>query len=157
VRWQAWVDGPGVPENAPHLHSPRLDAILSLGKQLPSEAQAKNWAPVEWQVYLTGLNAPVPLELCEALDRTFQLTERDNYEILVDWLSLAVRSGYAKAVARTEAVLAEVGRMKYLKPLYLALLSREETKGLAHSSFERCKDGYHPIAAHVVGKLLTQG
>jgi aminopeptidase N len=155
VGYEAWVDGVGIPKNAPTVHSSRLEAIKALGQGLPSEAQAQAWAPVEWQVYLSSLSAPQPAQRCGALDQRFGLTNSSNYEILVDWLALAVRSGYAPGVERTKGVLGEVGRMKYLKPLYLALLSREETRAVARGCFERFRGSYHPIAVHVVGKLLA--
>jgi hypothetical protein len=133
-----------------------LDAVRALGDGLPGDALAKAWSPVEWQVYLTGLGQTQPLDRCAELDRRFALTQRDNYEILCEWLSLSVRSGYAPAVERTKELLGKVGRMKYLKPLYLALTSREETRAVARDCFARFHGGYHPIAAHVIEGLLSK-
>ena len=72
------------------------------------------------------------------------------------WLTLAARSGYQPVLPAVEEVLGEVGRMKYLRPLYLALATRPETKELARRTFERNKAGYHPIARQVVESLLRQ-
>lgn len=154
VDWQAWVDGAGIPANAPVATSTRLDAVLALKGQTPTEPQAGRWTPVEWQVFLHELPTPLPLAQCEALDARFKLSGRENYEVLVDWLALAVRAGHAPAVARTQAVLGEVGRMKYLRPLYLALAASAEGRVLARDCFARFKDRYHPIAAAVVERLL---
>jgi leukotriene-A4 hydrolase len=63
---------------------------------------------------------------------------------------LALESGYDDVLPRVEAFLGEVGRMKYLKPLYRALLAKPATRELAHRTFARHQASYHPIARHVV-------
>ena len=156
VKWELWVDGSGVPENAPVPRSARLDAVESL-HGLPTDAQARAWTPAEWQVFLKGFKGPLPLARVADMDARFGLTARTNFEVLVAWLVLAVRSGHAPAVERTERVLGEVGRMKYLKPLYAALLANPQTRGLAAPCFERYRAGYHPIAAQAVEGLLGRG
>jgi leukotriene A-4 hydrolase/aminopeptidase len=156
ARWQEWVDGEGLPANAPQVTSARLSALKTLGNGMPSKAQADAWKAVEWQVYLSAQPSAMPVSRCEALDQAFGLTQGKNYEILVEWLGLSVRSGYGPAIARTQQVLGEVGRMKYLKPLYMALLSAPATRPIARACFEQYRQGYHPIAVHVVEKVLAQ-
>ena len=54
-----------------------------------------------------------------------------NYEILVEWLTVAAGSDYEPAFARLREVLMSVGRMKYLRPLYGALAATPRTRALA--------------------------
>jgi hypothetical protein len=56
-------------------------------------------------------------------------------EVCVTWLQVALHAGHAAALPRAEAVLASVGRMKYLKPLYRALADRPETRERARAVF----------------------
>jgi leukotriene-A4 hydrolase len=97
---------------------------------------------------------PATLAHCRALDERFAMTARDNYEVLVAWLVLALRSGYLAVVPRVEQVLAAVGRMKYLRPLYAALAADPRTRPTALAVFERLRAGYHPIACQVVEAVL---
>jgi leukotriene-A4 hydrolase len=152
----AWVDGEGIPADAPSPSSARLSALRAIGTQLPDAAEASGWRPLEWQVYLGRLARPTPRALVEALDRGFHLTEARNPDVLVAWLVPALSSGHAPAVARTEAFLGEVGRMKYLKPLYGALLARDETRALADACFRRYRGRYHTIASAGVEHLLRR-
>jgi leukotriene A-4 hydrolase/aminopeptidase len=154
VHAKAWIDGPGVPENAPAPRSVRLDRLRALGATLPEPGVAAAWTPAEWQLYLQGLLDAAAVAPCEALDARWRLTDSRNYEVLVAWLELGLRAGYAPAVDRTVAVLGEVGRMKYLKPLYRALSAHPETKAVARATFERNAAGYHPIARQVIAGLL---
>jgi aminopeptidase N len=149
-----WLDGEGIPPGAPRAHSRRIEAIEAIGNAVPSKEATKGWSPIEWQLYLESVKAPIPIETCEQLETQFGLTASGNYEVLVAWLSLAAESGYAKVLPRIEEVLGQVGRMKYLKPLYRALSGRPETRGTAERCFASFKDRYHPIARQVVESVL---
>ncbi|HZN95154.1 MAG TPA: M1 family metallopeptidase [Myxococcales bacterium] len=157
VNAQAWLHGEGIPAGAPQPRSRRLDDVRALAGKMPPPEQARAWTPLEWVLYLEATEHPAPPELTAELDRRYQLTGSGNYEVLVSWLQLAVRSGHAPALARTEEVLGAVGRMKYLKPLYRALLCSPDSTQLAHRCFERYRDRYHPIAQQVIEGLLRSG
>ncbi|HEU4730758.1 MAG TPA: M1 family metallopeptidase [Kofleriaceae bacterium] len=149
-----WLDGEGIPDTAPCATSPRLAAIEQMGGALPDAATGKAWSATEWQLYLESVPRPAPVEHCRALDERFALSASTNHEVLVAWLVLALRSGYLDVVPRAEQVLAAVGRMKYLRPLYAALASDDRTRAVAHQTFERLRAGYHPIARQVVESVL---
>jgi leukotriene-A4 hydrolase len=152
----SWVDGEGVPAGAPQVRSARLDRIEGLGAAAPDVVEAAKWSPWEWQVYLNRLPRPSPGALLETLDREFHLTEARNPEVLVSWLTVAVRSGHAGAIRRTEAFLGEVGRMKYLKPLYAALTAGPATRPIAEACAKRYRRRYHAIAAAGVDAILKR-
>ncbi len=155
-----WIDGAGLPGDAPTFSAPTLDAVDRLSREWttgrrPTAEEARAWTSDEWQLYLRGLPRPIGGDDCRTLDERFALTGRGNMEVLVAWLELAVASGYAPAVERTTAVLRSVGRMKYLKPLYRALLSRPETVALARETFAAAEAGYHAIAAAGIRGILA--
>ena len=52
----------------------------------------------------------------------------------INWLVIAAGSGYEPAFDRIRSFLGEVGRMKYLKPLYTALTGHPDTRGFAYST-----------------------
>jgi aminopeptidase N len=151
-----WIDGEGVPAGAPVARSSRLERVEGLKTQVPPP-EASDWSPWEWQVYLNQLPRPAPPELMTTLEERFHLTGAPNPEVLVAWLTVAIRSGHAPAVRRAETLLGEVGRMKYLKPLYAALIAGPGTRSLAEASAQRYRKRYHVIAAAGVESLLRKG
>jgi hypothetical protein len=157
VRAKGWIDGPGVPDDAPAPNSARLARIEAMGDAVPDATVVADWTPAEWQLYLQRRLDTPSLALCETLDAHWHLNDSGNFEVLVAWLELALRSGYAPAVPRTAEVLGQVGRMKYLKPLYRALSASPETRTLARETFERASAGYHPIARQVIAGMLGVG
>jgi leukotriene-A4 hydrolase len=151
-----WIDEPGVPAGAPASRSAKLEALQALGATLPSDEMAKGWTPTEWSLWLESLPHPSPREDCAEIDRRFALGKSGNYEVLVSWLTLAGGSGYEPAVPRIEEVLGQVGRMKYLKPLYTALAQNEATRPVARRCYERLKGGYHPIGRQAIEGVLKR-
>ena len=93
-----------------------------------------------------------PLETCRQLDQTYRLTARTNYEVLVSWLELALSCRYLEVVPRVEEVLGQVGRMKYLRPLYTAL--RVVDRPRAEKVFAAHRASYHPIGRQMVEGIL---
>lgn len=151
---RAWIDGEGLPPAAPPMRSARLAAIEALAQTVPTEAQAQAWTPTEWALYLEIVPRPAPEATCRALDATFKLTASTNYDVLVPWLTLALKSGYGAVLPRVQDVLSSVGRMKYLRPLYTALAASESTRAVALETFEANRAGYHPIARQMVEGVL---
>jgi hypothetical protein len=56
---------------------------------------------------------------------------------------------------RLEEFLIEVGRRKFLLPLYTALIESDELE-LAKNIFEKAKLNYHSISANSIQDLLKQ-
>jgi hypothetical protein len=155
-----WIDGAGIPDNAPVPRSARLDAIAALvggSDPIPTDEVAASWSATEWQLYLESLSRPASEQLCRSLDERFALTRGTNYEVLVAWLQLALASGYRAVLPRVEEVLAAVGRMKYLRPLYIGLARDPATRPRAHELFAKLRPSYHPIAQQVIEGVLRDG
>jgi len=53
-------------------------------------------------------------------------------------------------------VLARVGRMKYLRPLYVALGHNQATRELARAAFEEAAPGYHILARRLIQAVLAK-
>ena len=155
----AWVDGSGMPDNELPVVSPEVEAVRDLAARWsdgdrPAADVAKAWSPTEWQLYLQDLPRELPQEDCRWLDETFGLNDQGNYEVLVEWLTIAAGSAYGPALPRVRTVLSDVGRMKYLKPLYTALMRNDETAAFAREVFAEVKDSYHPLSRGSVAGII---
>lgn len=157
---KGWIYTAGLPANCPVFRSPVLETLQALSAgwksgQRPSRGAELSWSPEETLVYLQGLPRPLPQVDCAWLDATFALSERTNYEILVEWLSIAAASDYEPVFARVREVLTTVGRMKFLRPLYGALGATPRTRSLAREIFAAAKPGYHALSSRVAEELMA--
>jgi hypothetical protein len=156
-----WLYEPGLPENAPVFRSPALDALVgaaggwSAGRR-PAPEEMRRWSPSELLIYLQHLPRQLDADSCAWLDRTLELTARGNHEILVEWLTIAGGSDYDVVFPRVREVLARVGRMKYLRPLYNALGRHPRTRALARDIFAAASPTYHSLSRRVVEGVLEK-
>lgn len=155
-----WIHGTGIPDDAPVAKSEKLDAIRALARTYadgarPDAAKLSAFDANAWQVFLSQLPKTMAIEEVTWLDTTFGLTKSNNYEILVGFLEIAARSGYEPAFEAASATLKQVGRMKYLRPLYVALVEQgDRGKLVAKDTFAVAQDGYHPVARGVIAGVL---
>ena len=151
---RTWLDGEGLPPNAVTLVSTRLTAIEALAGTVPPRDMAAAWGATEWSLFLETVPRPAPEATLRALDDQYALTASTNYDVLVAWLTLALKSGYRAVIPRVAQVVAEVGRMKYLRPLYTALAADPATRDQAIALFAKHRAAYHPIARSMVEGVL---
>jgi aminopeptidase N len=144
-----WVNRPGLPASAPRAHSPRLEKIAEGAGPSP------HWKTQEWLEFLQTLPLPVSLERMAEMDAQWNLTHSGNYEILAQWLGLAVQTGYSPAWQRLNAFLHEVGRTRMLRHLYAEMMKTESGQKMAREIYATARQGYHPMAQTVVDKILS--
>ncbi len=157
----AWLYQPGIPENAPVFRSPRKDALVALAVAFesgarPTAAESAGWSPAETLVYLQSLPRRCTHEGCAWLDHALSLTTRGNYEILVEWLTVAAGSDYEPVFPRLREVLMSVGRMKYLRPLYGALGASARTRAFARDVFAAAAPRYHQLSRRVAASVMER-
>ena len=155
-----WINKPGIPVGAPRASS---DAFVKVavfakdweqGKTKLAAIPARGWSTQEWLHFLTALPETLDGKKMAALDAAFHFTKTGNSEILDQWLLMAIRNHYGPADARLKSFLIEVGRRKYIKPLYQELAKTPEGKERAREIYKTARTGYHPIAVTTIDEML---
>ena len=108
------------------------------------------WTTHEWLNFLRGLPVQLDASRMQELDSTYHLTRSGNDEILDQWLLMAVRNRYEPAYPRLEQFLIEVGRRKFVKPLYEAMDLKQ-----AAAIYEEARPGYHPITQATIDAIVA--
>jgi aminopeptidase N len=162
LRVEDWLDGPGLPPNEPRFAAAALERQQALAARVaagtrPGAAELSDWTTAETLVFLNALPRRLDQETGAWLDAALGLTARGNYEVLVAWLTLAIASDYEPARHRVREVLTNVGRMKYLRPLYTALARNPRTFPMARDIFAEAAPGYHPLSRRVASTILEEG
>jgi leukotriene-A4 hydrolase len=81
-------------------------------------------------------------------------TSSGNAEITALWLVHAIRNGYEKAYPRLENFLVNVGRRKFLSPLYNELVKSPDGRKMANEIYAKARPNYHYVATSTFDKLL---
>lgn len=152
-----WVFGTGIPSSCPVPRSSRFEAIDRLVGAGPAALVARidtsGWTAMEWLHLLRHLPAGADLAL---LDSRYDFSLSDNAEYKAAWFEHCIREGYVEPVRKPLSdFLQEVGRRKYLVPLYHALLTQGERR-LAREIFDKARDGYHPVSRATIDDLFAE-
>jgi len=158
----AWIEAPGLPQEAPRPSSPALDAVAriaedwSAGRAAPDSIPFGRWSTQQRIQFLRRLPTTLPPARMAELDAAFGLTASRNNEVAFQWLLMSLRSRYAPALPRLEEFLVSIGRRKYIKPLYEELVRTPEGLARARAVYARARPGYHPIAVDTVDRIVGQ-
>lgn len=155
-----WLTKPGLPKDTPEPKSDALQKSESAAKEWASGNLTVNalptarWSTHEWLHFLRSLPAKLETKQMTELDRAFRLTQSGNAEILAEWLLMSIRNGYRPAYPKLDRFLIEVGRRKYIKPLYQELVKTPDGKAHAKAVYAKARPGYHPIAVTTIDELV---
>ncbi|WP_237068527.1 M1 family metallopeptidase [Microbulbifer guangxiensis] len=158
-RIRQWIHEPGIPEGAP---VPTSDAFTKIdpvreqwlkGEIAAADIDTGDWTYHQWKYFLDGMPEKLSEEQLKELDSAFNLTESKNNEIAFSWLMIAVRNDYQPAFGRLENFLTEIGRNKFLRPLYRNLVETGKQE-MAAEIFEQAKVGYHPLTVKVNSRII---
>jgi aminopeptidase N len=159
LRADAWINGPGLPANAPQ---PRSDAVARVDAELSrwrSGAPASALAIGDWNTqdrlhFLKQLPREITGARLAELDSAFGFTSTGNSEVLSAWLLHAIEHNYEPAYPALESFLIRQGRRKFLKPLYEALAKTEAGRRRALAIYQRSRPGYHAVSVKTVDSIL---
>lgn len=155
VNTDEWVYAPGIPANCPRPNSAKLAAAekasAGVARQLPD---TKDWTPHEWVHFVRNLPAGTDVATLKKLDAQFGLSNSANSEIRCAWYASSIPKGYAAEILPgVETFLTEVGRRRFLMPVYTEL----KKAGLmedARRIFQKAAPGYHAVSRNSVETLL---
>ncbi|MFM7216916.1 MAG: M1 family metallopeptidase [Bacteroidota bacterium] len=156
-----WVYSTGLPENYVRIHSARfekIDTTAALWKQGVeiSPSQTSAWSPFEWVRFLQQLPSNAETTRLKKLAETFMLSTTGNNEIKFQWMMLRLRNQDESVFPLVSKFLNEVGRRKYVKPLFEELVSWPAGRKQAEVIFNQSKDNYHAITRQTVIDILEK-
>ncbi len=154
-----WIYETGIPSNIPKIESERYDkaiaAATSWKEGTPAaQLETKDWAYQQWLFFLSALPEDLTSQQMEELDKQFEFSETGNNEILGKWLVKVAHNQYEKSYPQLRKFLVNVGRRKFLSPIYGELIANEKTIPLAKEIYEEAKPNYHFVSSSSIEKML---
>lgn len=153
-----WVYKPGLPTNSPAVGSEKFKALDSLLGEWHKSADIsvlnKKLSTNESLYLISHLPNTITLKQMSDLDKTFNFTASGNSEIQAAWYTLAVRMKYQPAYSNTEKFLTEVGRRKFLMPIYKEMVKTAEGKEWAKKIYVKARPNYHSVAYNSIDEVL---
>ncbi|MGI9542850.1 MAG: M1 family metallopeptidase, partial [Cyclobacteriaceae bacterium] len=157
--YNQWIYGPGLPKTLPRPVSDRfekVEASLSawLGGAELSTLPTKSWSTHEWLHFIKSLPDSIQASQIEDLDQAFDLTHSGNSEVQAVWYKLAIERQYEPTYPEIEKFLIEVGRRKFLTPLYKAMAKTEPGLSMAKNIYSQARPNYHAVSRSTIDTIL---
>lgn len=159
VNLTAWIDGAGLPDNCPVIQSDRITAVdeavaqWSEGELSTDDLAWGNWLYQERYRFMKNIPESVSVAKLDELNKTFSISSTGNNEVLFAWLEQAILKHHTESYPRLETFLVNVGRRKFLTPLYKAMLDTDQTE-MAHNIYSLARPNYHSVATGTMDELL---
>ncbi len=155
-----WVFEPGLPPNAarpdPVAFAHVDSAVAAFNAGGPAaKVPYLSWTTAERLRFLNALPRKLPEARLAELDQSFGLSKSGNSETLFAWLQLALANRYSPAVPVAEHFLTNMGRRKFVSPLFETLMSQSEWgRPIAQSLYLRARPTYHAVTTSAVDKVM---
>ena len=156
-----WIEKPGLPKHFAMPKSPALDAVdkqaadWTAGRLSTVQIQSAKWSTQEWVRFLQSLPTSLDAKRLAELDRGLKLSDQHNVEIVGQWLLMSIRGDYAASYPKLETFLIEIGRRKFIVPLYKELMKTAAGRELAKAIYAKARPGYHPIAVGTLDEIVN--
>ncbi|MBI4373527.1 MAG: M1 family metallopeptidase [Deltaproteobacteria bacterium] len=161
----AWLYGPGLPEEVPVFRSGAMERTALLARQWGSPGhkdftipESEQWSAPIWVYFLKTLfeHEKLPAPALESLKNRYHLDDRTNAEISGAWQLLVVRNQYRPSYPGLERFLdGRIGRAKFVTPLFKELVKTGQREQ-AQKLYDRIKPKLHGIVRELVEKELKQ-
>lgn len=156
----AWVYGPGIPANCPRVHPERFKIVDSarsafLAGAQPATLHVSGWSTNEWLHFLRKMPRPLDKDKMIALDKQFKFTQTGNSEIADLWYIMSVAAGYEPAYPAMEKFLSQVGRRKFLEPLYKEMMAKGKEE-MAKNIYQKYRINYHPLTQSSLDEIVMK-
>ena len=156
---EEWVYGRGIPANIPAAQATRFEAVdQAIGAWDASGdvavIRSDAWSTHEWLHFIRNLPKGIAAERLAALDGAFSLTNSTNAEIQCAWYTRSIAAGYEAAYPAIRNFLLQVGRRKFLMPLYRGMIDSEAGRIRARDIYREARLNYHPVAQTSLDALL---
>ncbi|RIJ42092.1 M1 family metallopeptidase [Pontibacter oryzae] len=159
INIEGWVYSPGLPEGFEAPTSSRfakVEAAFQSWKNGKPAAQlsTKDWSSHEWLHFIRMLPETMSQAQLAELDKAFNFTNSGNSEVLAAWFIHTIRNNYTTADQALESFLTNVGRRKFLVPIYKALIATPEGKKKALAIYAKARPNYHAVSTVTLDEML---
>jgi leukotriene-A4 hydrolase len=160
IDWEARFYDTGLPPK-PDFDTSLVDVCYGLAEKwksvdfTPSAADTESWTGNQKLVFLNAVQdfaEPLTVAQSQVLGETYGFLDSQNVELKSAYYHIALRAKDKATFTGVADLLGQVGRMKFVRPLFRSL--NKVDRPLALETFDKNRDFYHPICRQMVEKDL---
>jgi leukotriene-A4 hydrolase len=160
IQPRKWIFEEGLPDNCPIITSTKFETVESELAKWTNGGEAKaipsgDWVTPQWLHFIHLINDTLNQKQMHELDAAFRFTQSGNSEIKAAWFEKVIPNNYNGLGNSVEDFLVEVGRRKFLTPIYKALLKSNGGLPAAKAIYAKARPNYHAVSRESMDALLT--
>ena len=134
--------------------SDKCDMITEVETAADLGIVKEDWTTHEWLHFIRHIPDEADAEDMSMLDKEFNFTNSGNSEIMSEWYVLSISKGYWAINRSMEDFLVNVGRRKFLEPIYGELAKTDEGLSIAKGIYAKARPNYHSISFLTIDEIL---
>ena len=157
-----WIYGQGIPDNCIAIQSDKFEKVdekCAIVTEVETADQLNipedKWSTHEWLHFIRHIPEDATVSDLEMLDKAFNFSNRGNSEIMAEWYVLSIKKGYEGINPYMRKFLINVGRRKFLQPIYTELAKTEKGMELARDIYAEARPNYHSISYLTIDEILN--
>lgn len=161
IDWQTWLHVPGMPPALAKYNRSMLEACDEIKNNIEADFTFKRddlkTLTASERIYILQKVFEGPAlspDKLEKLGDVFELREVKNCELKFWWLRICVKAMKETAIEESLKWITDVGRMKYVRPLYRDLYAWEAARQRAIDNFLKNRHRMMHVVAYTVAKDL---
>lgn len=166
VDWQTWLYKPGMPPVIPDYDKSLVNICQDLKEkwQIWDEKQdgtftnkdisSMNSNQLDYFLQLLLESDAMPISKLKIMDKIYKLSEIKNAEIRFRWIRIGLKAHWMDRVDDALKMVTEVGRMKFIRPIYQDLYKWEAVRDRAIDTFRTNRKDMMHVSAYTVSKDL---
>ncbi len=157
---ERWMYEPGLPDDAVLPTSRNLDdaaelaAMWSRGELDAAELPVTDWSAQATIHFINALDPDLSTEKLVEIDKALGLSDTQNAEIARTWFIQVATRRHEPAYDQMAEHLRKFGRVRLIRPIYVALAGNGSDMQLARELFNAARGAYHPIANAYIGPVF---
>ncbi|CAK4031343.1 Leukotriene A-4 hydrolase [Lecanosticta acicola] len=163
--WDEWFYKPGFPPK-PNFDTTLADMCYDLAEKwealnhgnaefTPTKQDIESFTANQNVVFLEKVQTfdkPLSPKLVDEMGEQYGFAKSKNVELVSRYFVIGLKARAESVYKPTAKLLGEVGRMKFVRPLFRELMKCD--MALAKETFEKNRDFYHPICRAMMEKML---
>lgn len=154
-----WIYHEGLPADCPLVQSEKLAQADKMrmeweqGSVKTKDLPWQDWAYQQRYRFLSNLSNQIDAQRLREFNAVWKVSETGNNEVLFAWLNQAVMKKEEDSYPRLESFLMEIGRRKFVAPLYTALVKTGQIQ-LARDIYSKARPNYHAVTRATIDDVL---
>ena len=157
---ERWMYEPGLPDDAilptsrNLAQAAEMAQLWSDGEIDTADLPAASWSPQATIHFINSLAPDLATDQLVELDTALGLSRTGNAEIGRTWFIQVAKRRHEPAYEHMAEHLRKFGRVRLIRPIYVALAENGSDRDLARELFDSARGTYHPIANAYIGPVF---